>query len=561
MQKNFFKWILAASLAISAIGCGKLTFQNGLATSESLQEFMAKKIPMIAAPPSEAIIEVPENRGTTNPKAIDLSNPNQRCGDVPYGVGGPRFETIVNDLNSDLTLLARAIYGESDPAVSTSNGYITEKIGVGAAVLSRLALVNKLIWMVDDSGYRVDPKYLGFVPRNAAYGRLRVRDVVLHNPKSNFNVFEEGGGGKMIPFVESQIKTALNSPVGGSCDGMDYVSGQTVRMNCECLNLVTSVQAASSLATEYNRGFLVDPYTDKGITLAFNSNNTNPGGYLVFFAKATKTSFYGLPKRLVSFSPNPPSIPKGQFNKIGKVKPKQLVNAGSYELDIAPGGFATLKGEGLKEGSPVSTQYDSSRGQFPTDVDGTSVLLNGNEAELTYASSEQINFLIPESLATGEIEVVVRSRDGFSSATFDLVSLAPALFSADYSGAGWFNGFYSVGEGLNTIIPDTPTAQYSGFWNGVSVPASSGNRRTYLTLYGTGFNRSTAAIASVKLVHLASGRSFDGDVRFASKQPTYKGLSQLNFILPLDMPTGTYSVQLFTAGRPSNVVNMNIQGQ
>lgn len=72
----------------------------------------------------------------------------------------------------------------------------------------------------------------------------------------------------------------------------------------------------------------------------------------------------------------------------------RLVNAASGEAVLAPGGLATLWGEGLANcaaAAPLASE-------LPVSLCGASVVLNGVAAPLLYASPTQINLLIPQGL-------------------------------------------------------------------------------------------------------------------------------------------------------------------
>src|SRR5580704_17714722 len=84
-----------------------------------------------------------------------------------------------------------------------------------------------------------------------------------------------------------------------------------------------------------------------------------------------------------------------------------VVSAASYSSAVAPGSFATILGVGLS--TQIAQSQADANGNFPTELGGTTVQVNGTLAQLLYVSPAQINLLIPAQVQPGSAKVVVQS--------------------------------------------------------------------------------------------------------------------------------------------------------
>lgn len=102
---------------------------------------------------------------------------------------------------------------------------------------------------------------------------------------------------------------------------------------------------------------------------------------------------------------------------------------------LAPGTLAIAEGRAL-----AFTRVEAiggADGLFPTNLMGTTVLVDGHESRLLYVSSNQVHFVVPLSTALGKAEVVITNSDGFrSKANIEIRSVAPGIFSRNGLGQG-----------------------------------------------------------------------------------------------------------------------------
>src|SRR5258708_36763085 len=112
-----------------------------------------------------------------------------------------------------------------------------------------------------------------------------------------------------------------------------------------------------------------------------------------------------------------------------------VVSAASYQTPLAPAAIASALGSNLSSATATASLDD--QGQLPTVVKGVSIQAGGQAAQLLYVSPLQINFVMPASLASGTVDVVV-SKDAAPAfhTTVEVRNTAPGLFSRDASGAG-----------------------------------------------------------------------------------------------------------------------------
>jgi uncharacterized protein (TIGR03437 family) len=178
-----------------------------------------------------------------------------------------------------------------------------------------------------------------------------------------------------------------------------------------------------------------------------------------------------------------------------------VVNAADYVSQIAPGSIAAAFG--------VNLPVDAST--------GVNVCSPGCVAATVIAAlPTQINFLVPEA-ATADVVTVQVTHSGsvVAAGTVPATSLSPAIFTADESGTGIFNG-QSFDQG-----------QYNAVFiraGGALVPRAVQPPNT-LVLYGTGWKRANLSTVRVSL----NGTTVNADYAGPTVLP---GLDQLNVQIP-----------------------------
>jgi uncharacterized protein (TIGR03437 family) len=210
-----------------------------------------------------------------------------------------------------------------------------------------------------------------------------------------------------------------------------------------------------------------------------------------------------------------------------------IVNAASgSEGAIAPGQIVTIKGTGLGPVSGVSFSVSQSTNTIATTLAGVRVLFGGVPAPITYASSGQINAIVPYEIAGRTIvPFQVEYQGGVSAGQNLLVApAAPAAFTFNSTGTG-------------TAV----AANQDGSFNGPTNPAVKGS---YLTIYFTGGGQTNPAGATgtvtgavLKRLQQVTTVTVGGEtatVLFAGAAPgLVDGVGQLNIQLSPNTPSGS----------------------
>jgi len=235
-------------------------------------------------------------------------------------------------------------------------------------------------------------------------------------------------------------------------------------------------------------------------------------------------------------------------------------SAADYRTPLAQGSIATLFTNRAVSTTRATGMFDAS-GQLPKALAGVTVTVGGRLAPLFYASPNQVNFLIPSSVAAGAAPVVVTGNNGaIASGTMQVVPVAPAIFTENASGSG-------PGSILNGV-----TFQRGPF--SVTTPEIPGeDKRTRLAVFATGIrnlpNTDTkndlALPGGGTLVNVAESLTVtvgnvSVPVEFAGAHPVFQGLDQINVILPAQLAgRGTVDVVVLAGSLISNLVQVTIQ--
>jgi uncharacterized protein (TIGR03437 family) len=244
----------------------------------------------------------------------------------------------------------------------------------------------------------------------------------------------------------------------------------------------------------------------------------------------------------------------GQFSETKAVtirvvtaSPLAVVNAASYKLGALPAdSIATAFGTGLA----VRIEHAQAL-PLPTEMAGTTVMVNGVAAPLLYVSPTQINFVIPPTAGAGRATIIVSNPAGnFALAASEVTPAAPAIFSADSTGAG---------DAAAVATADGVSYEFAPF--NVSV----NGRQNILLLFGTGFRHAEAlnpgdenGVAEAVRVTV-EGR--EARVLYAGAQGQFVGLDQLNVELPPSLEAGARraEVKVYLNGVEANRVSVQLK--
>jgi uncharacterized protein (TIGR03437 family) len=221
---------------------------------------------------------------------------------------------------------------------------------------------------------------------------------------------------------------------------------------------------------------------------------------------------------------------------------------GSVQPDIESGSWVAIYGSNLA-GATRDWTGEIVNGNLPTDIDGTSVTINGKPAYVYFISPNQVNVQAPDGLS-GDVQVIV-TNNGQSSgpATATAATYAPAFFQ-------WGPSKYA----LTTRYPDN--AYIANPSLGPSyVAAQPGD---VLILWATGFGptsplstagaENTGSHLITTMISVTVG-GVAATVVGAALSPGLAGVYQVAIQLPPDVPSGDVLVQATVGGSstPNNV--------
>jgi uncharacterized protein (TIGR03437 family) len=215
-----------------------------------------------------------------------------------------------------------------------------------------------------------------------------------------------------------------------------------------------------------------------------------------------------------------------------------IVNSASFArpLQVSSGGLFTIFGRDLASGvhQPQSVP-------LPTELGGTTVLVDGVPAPLLYVSPGQINFQVPSQRGREPRRILVRTAGGTSD---------PVTATAEINWEGLFvQGSNACGLGaIQNVEIDGRTTL-----NGPGQSVSPGG---YISIFGTGLGSDTHVpvadgvpapvgeplpryISSVGVLLGLEGFHRRGtNVLYAGRAPTLIGVDQIVVQIPEDAPEG-----------------------
>jgi uncharacterized protein (TIGR03437 family) len=218
-----------------------------------------------------------------------------------------------------------------------------------------------------------------------------------------------------------------------------------------------------------------------------------------------------------------------------RIQSDGVVNAASYAQPISPGSLVTIFGTDL-----ASKQTTAGGVPLPTELDGTSVTVNGTNAPLLFVSSTQINLQAPSSLPWGPgnptgpsaspfgtVSIVVTTPFGSSEPVqVPVYDGSPATFSHDGSGCGEAAALNIAGAGTFSI----------------NSPSNSAAPGDYVALFGTGLTFFSSPVADGAYATGPVPASFEPGLwldgvllqytAYAGLAPMLVGVTQVNFQIP-----------------------------
>jgi uncharacterized protein (TIGR03437 family) len=226
------------------------------------------------------------------------------------------------------------------------------------------------------------------------------------------------------------------------------------------------------------------------------------------------------------------------------VKPGPLIArvfpaaAANFPLELAPRMAIAIYGMNLASQSLGATGGSS----FPTQLADAQVLANGTPMMLYYASSTQINALLPPTVS-GLVQITVQNNMGKHSVNVLVATAAPAIFTQDSSGTGPAAALKA--PALNLVTAENPL--HAG---------------DTVALYLTGLGLSTlmGGIDHANQQPTVTVEGLNCLVTYAGDAPTYLGLDQINCTIPAAVAPNLSAPVVVTSGdRTSNTATLAIE--
>jgi uncharacterized protein (TIGR03437 family) len=239
-------------------------------------------------------------------------------------------------------------------------------------------------------------------------------------------------------------------------------------------------------------------------------------------------------------------------NQTPALSAANVLNAASFAAGpVAPGEIVSLFGTALGPASPAALQLVNPN-QITTSLAGVHVTFDGVPAPLLYASSGQINAVVPYAVA-GEstTQVEVEYLGAFSAPmTLPVAATAPGIFSQASSGRGPGAILNARDESMNTS--SNPAAR--GDWVSIYVTGAGVTSPASLdALLNSNPLPQTAANVAVTIGGLPC------EINYAGAAPAYiSGLVQINAEVPAGVIPGPSVPVQVTIGNASSQTTITL---
>ena len=193
---------------------------------------------------------------------------------------------------------------------------------------------------------------------------------------------------------------------------------------------------------------------------------------------------------------------------------------------------------------------------WPASLGGATVTIrdsagSNHTATISYASAGQLNYRVPDTVATGLATVTITAGGVSIPGAINVVSAYPNLFNvgAESIVAGYVLRFRANGQqSTEPVYGVTP----AGTITPTPIDLGADSDLVYLVLFGTGLGKNPQISVSIGDVNLTPA--------YAGPQGTFTGLDQYNLLLPRTLTgKGNVSIVVNADGRVSNQAIVTIK--
>jgi len=224
---------------------------------------------------------------------------------------------------------------------------------------------------------------------------------------------------------------------------------------------------------------------------------------------------------------------------VSQIPPGGVVPIDSTVPVVQAGSWISIYGTNLAATTKIWN------GDFPTSLGGATVVIDGNQAYLSYVSPTMINAQVPDDTHTGAVNVIVDSTTGIAPSTVVLGVTGPSLnlFDAKYPAAVIVtpNGGGAYGGGAYDLLGP------SGHFAFNTRPAKPGE---IVALFGVGFGPTNPSVPAGKATTAAAPTIYPVSVSIGGVQATVlfagivaAGQYQINVQVP-NVPSGDEAMQV-----------------
>lgn len=246
-------------------------------------------------------------------------------------------------------------------------------------------------------------------------------------------------------------------------------------------------------------------------------------------------------------------------NLLSNVGAVASVSAASFNATALAGeSIVAAFGDNLASAVQVasgSTLPNSMAGTTVTVRDSTNI---EKTARLFFVSPQQINFLMPDGLASGTASVVVTNDQGrLAAGTINIAAVAPALFAANSNGREVPAAVVLRIKADNSLFYE-PVAVFDSAQNKfVATPIDLGaeSDQVFLVGYGTGWRKRSSLGAIIAKIG-----GLNSEVLYAGEVAGFFGLDQINIRLSRSLiGKGEVDLELTVDGVTANVMKLKIR--
>lgn len=214
-------------------------------------------------------------------------------------------------------------------------------------------------------------------------------------------------------------------------------------------------------------------------------------------------------------------------------------NAGQFfSGPVSPGEVIAIVGSNIGPAQPASATLDPA-GNVTSDLGNTSILFDDLPAPMLYASSNQVNAIVPYGIAGRTTVRMILTADGQTAlpVALEVRDATPAIFTVDSSGGGQgaiLNQDGSPNSALNPAQKGSLISLYATGLGSIDPPQPDGQMTPLLPPFSQ--PRLTIGVLIAGL---------PAQVSFAGSAPgIVSGVMQIQARVPEDTPTGAHSISL-----------------